>query len=772
MLEIKNVSKSYKTADFTQKALDGVSIKFRKKEFVSILGASGSGKTTLLNIVSGLDKYDSGDLIINNKSTKSFKDSDWDAYRNNCVGFVFQSYNLISHISILDNVEMGLTLSGASKDKRRKKALEVLKKVGLEKHVHKKPNQLSGGQMQRVAIARALANDPDVILADEPTGALDSKTSVQIMELIKEISSDELVIMVTHNKELAEKYSTRIIELSDGKVISDSNPIKENEINDKKYNIKKTAMSFLTALSLSFNNIKTKKGRTLLTAFAASIGIIGISLILALSNGFDNQISKFESTTLGSFPIMINKNAIIMDQEKMQELRKQMNDFSNVNKIVPYNSLELDVLHTNKLDLDFINYIEKIDKSLVNGISYTRATGLNLLNDLKPIQSTKLNMQSLPKTLNNDISIYIEDNYELLSGVYPKNKNELLLLLDDHNRIETTILETLGFAIDKDLDYEEVIGKELTLVMNNDFYKQNDNLYLMSRDFENMKNSDKSIVLKVVGIVKPQETTGTGGMSSMSSTSGLTMGGSIARGGMLYTNELMDYIIENNLNSNVVKAQKDSMINVLSGEAITNEEAKEALIAYLGGTETPMSISIYPTRFEAKEEIISYLDAYNINLNESEKIVYTDLAKIMVSISGGIMNGVTYVLIAFSSVSLVVSGIMIGIITYISVLERTKEIGILRSLGARKKDIARVFNAETFIIGLGSGLLGIGIAYLLTFPINVLLKNLTDLEGVALLNPIHAFGMVCISIIITLVGGFIPSKMAAKKDPVIALRTE
>lgn len=764
MLEIKNISKVYQTGDFTQKALDNVSIKFRKQEFVSILGPSGSGKTTLLNIVSGLDRYDKGDLIINNKSTKVFKDADWDAYRNNCIGFIFQNYNLISHISILNNVEMGLTLSGVSKKQRRRKALEALKKVGLEKHINKKPSQLSGGQMQRVAIARALANDPDVILADEPTGALDTKTSIQIMELINEIAQDKLVIMVTHNSEIAKRYSNRIIELSDGKVINDSNPISDEE-DEQIYNIKKTAMSFPTALSLSFNNIKTKKGRTILTAFAASIGIIGIALILALSNGFDGQISKFEATTLSSFPITISKQAITMDETKMKELRAEMNNISEGNTIVPYNSSELNIMHINKINEDFINYLEKIDSSLVSGIAYSRMLGLNIIDENRPIVSSKLQMQSLPKTLNDSLTDYLTNNYDLLAGEFPKDQTELLLLVDEQNRIETEILATLGFATDQKFAYHEIIAKELTLVMNDDYYKKSDNIYVLSQDFATMSQSKKSLTLKIVGIVKPAENTDSEISSSMSMSNS-------AKGGILYTNELMDYILENNLNSKIVKAQKTATINVLSGEVIANDEERETLILYLGGKETPAGISIYPSSFDAKEAIIAYLDAYNENKADADQIVYMDLAKMMVNISGGIMSAITYVLIAFSAVSLVVSGIMIGIITYISVIERTKEIGVLRSLGARKKDISRVFNAETFIIGFTSGILGIGITYLLIYPINVVLENLTELSGIASLNPIHALGMIALSILITLVGGFIPAKMASKKEPVEALRSE
>ena len=771
MLSLKKINKSYKTGDFIQHALKDVSIEFRKNEFVSILGPSGSGKTTLLNIIGGLDRYDSGDLIINNKSTKEFKDTNWDSYRNNCVGFVFQSYNLIPHISILSNVEMGMTLSGVSKAKRRKKALEVLKKVGLKEHANKKPNQLSGGQMQRVAIARALANDPDIILADEPTGALDSKTSVQIMELIKEISKDKLVIMVTHNAELANNYSNRIVEFKDGTLIKDSNPIKKNEKTDFQYIIKKTAMSFLTALNLSFNNIKTKKGRTILTAFASSIGIIGIALVLSLSNGFDIQIDTFERDTLSSMPIIISEQAMELDEEKMMELQENMgasgkDAYSNEKKVYVQKSIHEEILHNNILDEEYIKYIENINPELLSGISYTRATAMNIISKNKDIYKqlslSQMEFINIPKNINGETSV-LKENYDLLYGKYPKKENELLLVLDNKNRVSENILSSLDLDISNEsFDFKEIIGKELKLIFNDQYYKNvGSGIFIINTDFEKLYNSDKALTLKITGIIRGKES-----KKAMLATSS----------GLSYNDDLVELVILKNKNSDVVKAQEKSNFNVLTGQKIeTNEEGKktkENLLAYLGGDGMPMMINLYPKDFESKDIILDFLDKYNDGKEIEFQILYTDLGEMISSMSGSIMDAITIVLISFSAISLVVSSIMIGIITYISVLERTKEIGVLRALGARKKDITRVFNAETIIIGLCSGLIGIFIGWILTFPTNVIIYNLTELAGVAKLNPLHALVLILISMTLTVIGGFIPAKMASRKDPVVALRTE
>lgn len=761
MLKLININKSYVTGKFSQQALNNVNIKFRKNEFVAILGPSGSGKTTLLNIVGGLDKYDSGDLIINNKSTKKFHKTEWDAYRNNCIGFIFQNYNLINHISILDNVEMGMTLSGVPSSKRKKKALEVLEKVGLKEHAHKKPNQLSGGQMQRVAIARALANNPSIILADEPTGALDSATSIQIMELIKEIAKDKLVIMVTHNAELANSYANRIIEFKDGKLINDSNPIKEENNRDEKYKIKKTAMSFLTALKLSFNNIRTKKGRTLLTSFASSIGIIGITIILALSNGFDIEINKFERDTLSSMPIVISEQAIEMSKIKEeQDNKKEYINDQIIFSIVPK---EEQMFHINNINKEYIEYIEKIDNTLLSGVSYTRTTALNIIiknqNGYKPFELNQTNFTVIPKkTTDENISI-IEDNYDLLIGRFPTSKDELLLTVDSKNNVNKEILESLGLDTKKaEFTFDEVLNTQLKLVFNDEYYKEISSFFTVNTDYEALYNSSNSLTLKVVGIARGKE-----------DKKALTSDESL----LSYTTDLVDYVIERNGNSKIVIAQKERDYNVLTGEKINVSKAtKEELISYLGGESIPMAIQLYPKNFNTKEKVLKYLDAYNNDKEEKNQILYTDLGALFSNLSGSIMSAITIVLISFSGISLIVSSIMIGIITYISVLERTKEIGILRALGARAKDISRVFNAETAIIGLASGVIGILLGWLLTFPVNIIIENLTELANVAKLNPLHAIILVIISITLTMIGGAIPSKMASKKDPVEALRTE
>ena len=762
MLQLKNIKKSYKTGEFVQHALKGINLKFRKNEFVAVLGPSGSGKTTLLNIIGGLDKYDSGDLIINNKSTKKFKASDWDSYRNNCIGFIFQSYNLISHISVLENVEMGMTLSGMNAKKRHKKALELLKKVGLKDHAHKKPNQLSGGQMQRVAIARALANDPDIILADEPTGALDSKTSVQIMELIQQIAKDKLVIMVTHNPELANVYANRIVEFRDGELIDDSNPV-DDESEEKNYNIKKTAMNYLTALKLSFNNIKTKKGRTLLTAFASSIGIIGIALILSLSNGFKIQIDKFEKDTLSQAPIIISKQS--MDMTSMNNFKEEddLEEYPNNQKIHPLKTVE-NIIHENNITKEYVEKIEKIDSNLIGGIAYQRATNINLLakinNKIKQIDSQSI-MAPLPGTLDGEESRVMTDNFEIIYGNMSTNKEDLILLVDSKNRVSESILKALGYD-GKEINFEDIINKEFKVILNDDYYKKLGEIYTIPTDLEKLYNEENAITLKISAIIRGKEG------SNFAKLSGT---------GLMYNSKLTNYIIEKNNTSEIVKSQKDANYNVLTTQAFDldtkeGKEEKNTMLAYLGADTTPIMIQIYPSDFDSKDEILKVLDEYNEGKNENDKIIYMDQAELITTMSGSIMDAITIVLIAFSAISLIVSSIMIGIITYISVLERTKEIGILRALGARKKDISRVFNAETFIIGLTSGTIGLIIAKLLTFPANKIIEKLTELPDVAKLNPKHAIILLIISILLTVIGGLIPSKIAAKKDPVEALRSE
>ena len=795
MLKLENITKSYTTGDFTQHALSGVSVEFRKSEFVAILGQSGSGKTTLLNIIGGLDRYDSGDLIINGASTKKYKAEDWDAYRNNSVGFIFQSYNLISHISVLDNIEMSMTLSGVPAKERRKRAEAVLEKVGLAEHAKKRPNQLSGGQMQRVAIARALVNDPDVILADEPTGALDSATSVQIMELIKEIAGDKLVIMVTHNSQLAEKYATRIISLTDGKITNDTNPINETQ-GASDYKLIKTSMSFLTALKLSFNNIRTKKGRTLLTAFASSIGIIGIALILSLSNGFDIQVNTFESTMMGSFPIMITPEAADIDEEDMAKFRAEANttlkEYPTEPLVYPYNADENSISHKNIITREFVDYVENIDPSLVLGIMYTRIAAVNILfeSDGRAAPAATSAMQAMssmsaisgrvsntvtftciPKKLDGAPEGMLEANYDILAGTFPQDKTDVVIVVSTNNRISTALAQALGYKGDEEsIPFDELLGHEFKYIPNNVWYTaytmptadgESIRLFLPRTDYDAMYDDENAVTLKVCGIVRLKE------------DSVMT----VLSPGIAYTSEFMEYVLADAAASEIVAVQEDADYNVLTSDKIdrSTEEGEGAyrnMMSYLGAIDIPYMINIFPVNFDNKDEILEYLDKYNAGRPDEEMILYTDLAESITTMSGSIMNAITYVLIAFSSISLVVSVIMIGIITYISVLERTKEIGILRSLGARARDISRVFNAETFIIGVCSGLIGVGIARLLVFPTNKIIENLTDLANVAKMNPLHALMLIVISVALTVIGGAIPAIAASKRDPVIALRTE
>lgn len=763
MLELKNIKKSYKTGEFVQDALKDVSVKFRSGEFVAILGPSGSGKTTLLNIIGGLDRYDSGDLIINNKSTKKFKDSNWDSYRNNCVGFIFQSYNLINHISVLENVEMSITLSGYSKKRRKNMAIAALEKVGLRDHIYKKPNQLSGGQMQRVAIARALVNNPDVILADEPTGALDTKTSEQIMNLIKEVAKDKLVIMVTHNPELAKSYATRIIEFKDGVILNDSNPINESSDKNSKINIRRTSMSYRSALSLSFNNLKTKKGRTFITSFASSIGIIGIALILALSNGFNIKINEFEKDTLSQAPVIISEQTINMNNISNKG-EKKLDDYSDKKNVYPLKTMESST-HENKISKEYVSYIESIDENFIGGINYVRTTNFNLLTKVnekvKSLDSTKL-MFSIPSSINGGISQIINDNFEVIYGDKSEDKGALYLLVDSKNRVDSNILKMLGYDDLEKIKFDDIVGREFKIVLNDNYYKQYGNLFIASDNLDDLYNNKNNLTIKIVGVIRGKKDSD---FAKMSGT------------GLVYNKSLLDYVISNNDESIIVNEQKNSDYNVLTRESFDLDtedgiNTKNMMLSYLGADTVPSTIQIYPKDFHAKKKLIKYLDKYNKGKDEADKILYIDQAELITSLSGNIMDAITIVLIAFSSISLIVSSIMVGIITYISVLERTKEIGILRALGARKKDIARVFNAETLIIGLCSGLLGIIIADLLIIPINMVIKNLSNLANVARLNPVHAIVLIVISVLLTLIGGAIPAKMASKKDPVESLRSE
>lgn len=766
MLVLKNIKKTYHVGDVETKALDDISVSFRKKEFVAILGTSGSGKTTCLNIIGGLDRYDSGDLIINGKSTKDFKDRDWDAYRNNSIGFIFQSYNLITHLSIVANVEMGMTLSGVSASEKHKRAMEALEKVGLKDHIHKKPNQLSGGQMQRVAIARALANDPDILLCDEPTGALDTSTSVQIMDLIKEVAGDKLVIMVTHNPQLAEKYADRIVSFQDGKIISDTNPYNEQE-ETKEFSLKKTSMSFLTALKLSANNIRTKLGRTFLTSFASSIGIIGIAVILSLSVGFQMQIDKFEADTLQQMPVMITQQSISMDAETMEKMSKEATkykEYPDDQKVYIMDSMQETMMHTNKFTDEYLEYVDNIDKDLCKGMGYSRLVNLNMIrkdgDQYVPVTAGNMTFTSYPVSLNDDPNSFMEEHYDVLCGRMPEDETELVLAVDTKNRVTNTILKELGFDVDSTEEYsfEDIIGTEVKVIMNDDYYVPTEyGTYTFNTDYKAMYESENSITLTVAGIVRPKED---------SPTSMVSDGGALA-----YSDALAQRVIDNSMNSGIVKAQEESDVNVLSMETL-DEETKKQTLAYLGGNATPFMIQLYPYDFETKDKILEYLDEFNEGLEEDDQIIYTDTAGMVSSMSDGIMDGITIVLIAFAGTNLIVSLIMIAIITYTSVLERTKEIGILKALGARKKDITRVFDAETFILGVCSGLLGIIIAKPLTFPINSIIYALTDLKSVAQLKVSHALILVCISTVLTILGGHIPARMAAKKDAVEALRSE
>ncbi len=784
MLQVKNVVKKYMTGSFSLSALDDVSINFSKSEFVAILGHSGSGKTTFLNIVGGLDRYDSGDIVVNSVSTKSFRTSDWDAYRNNSIGFIFQNYNLISHLTILENVELGLTLTGVNANERQTKALELLDRVGLKEHAKKKPGQLSGGEMQRVAIARALINDPDIILADEPTGALDSATSIQILNLIKEVAKDKLVIMVTHNSQLAEEFADRIIRFSDGKVISDTKTT-TGIIEQYDYSLKKTSMSFFTALKLSARNITTKKWRTALTSFASSIGIIGIALILSLSSGFQDKVNEFEADALSEFPIMISKSAMQMDQETLEEHRKSNLDIFTGNKeyidsdeVFLYDAASNSVIHENVFSDEFLAYIKAIDPSICHSIGYTYITGMNLVKkeeDLfKPISISagftssggrqgmssmdSAGLASYPTVIREGEESYLEKNYDVLSGEYPKDYTDIVLVVDSKNRVDQSILKNLGFDIhDKEsIKFEDIVGLEFKLIGNNEYYIKTDfGSYIPGEDYKAMYDSNNSFTIKISGIIRLKKDIKIGLLGH----------------GVVYSDDLITEIHKNSINSDIVKDQIKSDKSVFTMADVTEEEKKSILLR-IGGDTAPFMIFLYPASFTEKDEVLAYLNIFNEGKEKEDLVVYTDMASSITKMTGGILDGITIVLVAFAAISLVVSLIMIGIITYISVLERTKEIGILRALGARKKDITRVFNAETFIIGSLSGLLGIAIAYLLTIPINLILYNLTGLSGVSALNPLHAILLIIISISLTLLGGTIPARMAAKMDPVQALRSE
>jgi putative ABC transport system permease protein len=769
MLELKKITKDYRAGSNLVQALKGVSIKFRKNEFVSVLGPSGCGKTTLLNIIGGLDRYTEGDLLIDNKSTKDYKDRDWDAYRNSVIGFVFQNYNLISHLSVLDNVEMALSLSGVNNKERRERATKVLDEVGLKDQLHKRPNQLSGGQQQRVAIARALVNNPKVLLADEPTGALDSETSRQIMALIQEISKDRLVIMVTHNEKIAKRYSDRIIKLLDGEVIDDTNGVKEDKLPviDKLTN-KKTSMSFWSAMKTSLKNLFTKRTRTLITALAGSIGIIGVALVLGISTGMTNYVSNLESDTLAGYPIAINQvvETIEMGPGEDAPFTESNPEFPDEEIIYTYDSEAASITHTNNLDDNFISYLENMDEDLYNSISYTRSIPLNiitetslgtyeLINNNDSQISFVSSSQIFNELPNNDE--FVLSQYDLLYGTYPNNANELVLVVDENNQIDVSTLETLGINIDSTYAFEDFIGQSFQVVLNDEYYQEINGRYMPNTNYESLFKNEESIEISITGIIRVnQEATST-----------------IVPSGIGYTHYLTDLISDDSLTSEIVMAQENSPnTNVLTGGAFNDQITYDSIMQLIGGDQTPVGIQIYPESYDSKDEIKSYIDAYNIDANDSEQIIYTDIAETFSTTISSLISTITIILTAFAAISLVVSSIMIGIITYVSVIERTKEIGIMRSIGARKKDISRIFNAETLLIGLGSGILGIGFYYLLQGPVNIIINNLIDISGFAQLPIYYALILILLSSVLTITAGLIPAKFAAKKDPVEALRTE
>ena len=852
MLRLEKITKEYITGNSKVEALKGISLQFRKSEFVAILGQSGCGKTTLLNIIGGLDKYTTGDLVINGKSTKEFKDRDWDSYRNHSVGFVFQSYNLIPHQNILSNVELALTLSGVSKKERRKKAVEALKQVGLGDQLNKKPNQLSGGQMQRVAIARALVNDPEIILADEPTGALDTKTSVQIMEILKKISKDRLIIMVTHNPDLAEKYSSRIIKILDGKITDDSNPysVEEEEKEDRTSKANsKVSMNFLTALSLSLNNLMTKKGRTILTSFAGSIGIIGIALILSLSSGMQAYINRVEEDTLSSYPITVQEETIDM-ASMMTSLMGETEETEHEEGKVYSKNIVNDMLSTistkiqsNNLE-EFKKYLDDENspiKDYINAVQYSYNLDLNIYkeDDDKVVQVNpsqifaKLGMEGMSNMMLAETDVWqelldndelLQSQYDVIAGKWPENYNEVVLIVDENNEIYDYTLYALGILDQDELEekyqkildgeevededvksytYDDLLNTKFKVLLNTDYYEKDGDIWI-----DNTENDDyikekleDAEEISIAGIIRPKEGTVATAMSA-------TIG---------YTKELKEYVINEVNNAEIVKEQKDNPdINIFTGiefpedtdakfdfSSLTEEQrmymaslseeelanlmqqyTENANATYEGNLEkmgvvdleSPSSISIYPKDFESKEQIATEIENYNQKQRDDGKeenvITYTDIVGTMMNSVSTIIDAISYILIAFVAISLVVSSIMIGIITYISVLERTKEIGILRSIGASKKDISRVFNAETFIIGLCAGLLGIGVTLLLNIPINMIIKAVTDISGIAKLPTAGAIILVVISMVLTIIAGLIPARMASKKDPVEALRTE
>ena len=838
MLSLKNITKDYDAGGTKISALKGIDIDFRENEFVSILGPSGCGKTTTLNIIGGLDHYTNGDLIIDGKSTKDYKDRDWDTYRNHKIGFIFQNYNLIPHLSVIKNVEIAMSMNNTKAKERRERAIEVLEQVGLKDQINKMPNQLSGGQMQRVAIARALANDPEIILADEPTGALDSKTSVQVMDILKKISNHKLIIMVTHNQELANQYSTRIINMLDGKKVGDSNPIDKKELkklekeqnkklnNPKKEN--KSSMSFLNALGLSFKNLLTKKGRTFLTAFAGSIGIIGIALVLAISNGFSSYIQNMQSSTLSGYPVSVSTATIDYGKLSSFELDDGSQE-ADPNKISIYKGAYDNYIkygHYNYLGSDFLNAVRNFERtqndkggnSNINLIQYNYFTPVKIVakqSEDKYVFTANSNDLSLLsgsgkgifyEALSNEEymlkeygTVYTSPNYNALDD------NGLTLVLEKGNRLSNSILQALGIELDSDsksISFEEVCSRQLKLVYNNDYYINDGSSFstIDTTDQTVLKNlyDSSSSTLQITRIIAPKQDSQI----------------SILQSGIMYSSNFASEYRENCKNSEIAVAQNQlyqsqeggntgytfyapfvvsiaefkSQINIdpfkntfeiigflksTFNLEISHEEAYILGLQQIGTSSIPQSVIFYPKNFDGKQEVVDLISNYNKESSTAHQILYTDSSNALLSSLNSIINIISYVLIAFAGVSLVVSSIMIGIITYVSVIERTKEIGILRSIGARKIDVSRVFNAETIIIGFTAGVIGIVISYLLTIPINLIVNHLTSaISTFAILNPIHALILIAISIFLTFISGLIPASIASKKDPVVCLRNE
>ena len=760
MLELKNIKKIYHSGEDVV-ALKDMSVKFGNKGFVSILGPSGCGKTTLLNVIGGLDAYDSGDLIIKGKSTKSFKASDWDAYRNNFIGFVFQNYNLISHQTVLQNVEVALTLSGISKAKRTRRARQALVDVGLKDHMNKKPTQLSGGQMQRVAIARALVNDPEVILADEPTGALDSHTSVQIMDILKEISKRKLVIMVTHNADLAQEYSSRIIKMLDGDIEVDTH-LEESDGNlqDSKFTkFKKTSMSIFNAIGLSFSNLMTKKWRTILTSIAGSIGIIGIALVLAISNGSKILINGKVSDMLSDSPIHISK-VVNNSGGLVENTNPQYPDNSNIIVDDPANR-KTPSSHQNIITKEYMDYINNMKVELKDGIlSISDARNLNM-NLLAKRGSKIVDIQGVYSHEVPTQKEEFEKQYELVGSTsrMPVEKNEIVIIVDSQNQVSKYWMDSWNLKEDEVKNAESLVGKTLAKLVDNDnYFVKEGNIYrsVASEASKIYYDTNKSLELKVVGVVRPSKGRGNG---------------KVPDEGIGYTSKLEEHIVNKSLNSQIVAAQKNSDFNVLTGQKFNNEDEKKSMISDLGGNDIPEELKIVPSNVEGSKQIKEYLDKYNEGKSDKDKIIYEDYSKYIISHLETAVNMASVVLIALAAISLVVSSIMIAILTYVSVLERTKEIGILRSIGARKKDVSRLFNAENIIIGFIAGTVGVGLTYLISLAVNAIVhSSMKEIDAIAVLNPIHALLLIGLSTLITLIAGFIPAKMSARKKPVDALR--